>query len=182
VPARPPIMQPNNPVEQPHVDLTAPYKPHPVGDPEFPTFTPALPDDFMDAPLGPDDMFKETGFEPPTQLPQPPPLFPLINTFASAPRNFGGVLANCARAITLDEQNFPPPFDLPDYNLDRDRGYAWRCWDVKPYPDGRSDPLSPDNRVNAGTAHVNAVRVVDEETKCKDEAGTAHDNAVRVVD
>jgi hypothetical protein len=75
---------------------------------------------------------------------------------------------NCKFAILhwLD-----PAFELPDYNLDGDRGYAWPCWDVeemvaKKAPDYVENdpayaaavpkPLNPTDWRNApGIAHAN---------------------------
>jgi hypothetical protein len=162
-----PMRQPKtqtNKVEQPPVTLTAPYLPH--GDPDTGGVTPTLPGDFLDAPLGPDDMFT-TGPEPPTQTGDPR----AQHTFASDRREFGGVIANCMRAITLAEEGSPlmsrPP-GPPDYNLDGDRGWAWPSWDVEPEPTrnpdqsiNAPDPLSPTAQPNSadGIAHVNAVQV-----------------------
>lgn len=162
----PRMLTPN--VEQPPVGLAAPYKPHLAGG--FRTaelLIPTVPDDFIDAPLGPDDMFTENGPEPPARSSDQR----AVNTFGDM-RNFGGAIANCFRGISLAEKGFPKPFGLPDYNLDGDRGYAWPTWDVEPRPIGRppsdptavnpsaGDPLNPTNPANApGVAHVNAVRI-----------------------
>jgi hypothetical protein len=148
-------------VEQPPVGLTAPYKP--TITPGFfaaEIGVPTLPDDFIDAPLGPDDMFRADGPEPaaPAHDDRAP------NTFADV-RNYGGALANCHRGIELAEQGFPKPFGLPDYNLDGDRGYGWPTWDVDPPPalDAAgnlvaNDPLKPESWPG-GVAHVNAIRI-----------------------
>lgn len=65
-------------------------------------------------------------------------------------RTFGGAIENCRVVLTgfLDAEAADrlDEFDLPDYNLDGDRGYAWPCWEQRrpPFPDGRPyDPLSP---------------------------------------
>jgi hypothetical protein len=108
-------------VEQPPVQWVAPYQAQTSG--EFTTQT--TPDDFIDAPLGPDDMFSTAGPRTPTSTGVK------SNSFADGPRNFGGALANCQRAIALAETGFPNQTTLPDYNLDGDRGYAWPCWDVQ---------------------------------------------------
>jgi hypothetical protein len=161
-----PLRRPNtqtDKVEQPPVRLTAPYRPH--GDPDTGGVTPTLPGDFLDAPLGPDDMFT-TGPEPPAQTNDPR----AQHTFASDQREFGGVIANCIRAITLAEEGSQLLSPPPDYNLDGDRGWAWPSWDVEPEPtrnpDGSinvPDPLSPTAQPNSadGIAHVNAVGVSD---------------------
>lgn len=67
--------------------------------------------------------------------------------------NFGGALENCKYAFdaiipALTEPGpfvLPVGFELPDYNLDGDRGYAWPCWDVDPEvaKDAPEDPNDP---------------------------------------
>jgi zinc dependent phospholipase C len=148
-----PAVPPTAPTEQPAVLLTAPYRPV-TGGRGGPI--PTRPDDFIDAPLGRNDMFRETGPEPPTgRRPR--------RTFRADRRNFGGALANSARGIELALAGFPRGTGLPDYNLDGDRGYAWPAWDVDPRPDGTNppgDPLSPTDPANpAGVATVNAVPI-----------------------
>ena len=148
--------------------------------PELPAFTPAapytakpvvsrishgrliptLPDDFIDAPLGPNDMFSEGG-------PQTATIVGGVKTFTAAPKNFGGAIANSKKGIDIAQAGFPAGTELPDYNLDGDRGYAWPCWDVEPAPmtTGTTvvagDPLAPDAPANAaaGVATVHAVPV-----------------------
>jgi hypothetical protein len=145
-------------VEQPAVPMTAPYTAKPApGNFSADIRTPTLPDDFIDAPLGPDDMFSPTGPEPHANSTDDR----APNTFAGN-RNFGGALANCVRGIALAEAGFPDPTGLPDYNLDGDRGYAWPTWDVSPQTTvaGVTDPLNPSVPANApGVAHVNAVLI-----------------------
>jgi hypothetical protein len=98
--------------------------------------------------------------------------FAPVDGGAADTRHYGGALANCARAFSLAQAGFPAPFDLPDYNLDGDRGYGWPTWDVNPAPAGEpplspfmpnpnaADPLNPTNPANsAGEARVNAVPV-----------------------
>ena len=65
-------------------------------------------------------------------------------------RDFGGAIANAQRGIELALQDFPDGAQLPDYNLDGDRGYAWPCWDVH--------PESHDNQ-HADCHYVDPVRV-----------------------
>jgi hypothetical protein len=155
-------------VERPSVGLTAPYKPAVRGGLMAAEFiVPTLPDDFIDAPLGKDDMFSSHGAEQAvtTGDPRAP------HTFADR-RNFRGAIANCLRGIQIAEQGFPSPFGLPDHNPDGDRGYGWPTWDVSPPPTGKppsdpvapnpnaADPLNPTNPANApGEAHVNAILI-----------------------
>lgn len=134
-----PIVPPNqqtNSVEQRPIEFIAPYQP-------------GLPDLFIDAPLGPDDLFSIKG---------PVPLG------EDNSRNFGGAMANCQRGILLAIGKLPGSLVLPNYNLDGDRGYAWPCWQVHPEPiDIRhaGDPLNPDT----GTVTVKPV-VLDGITSC----------------
>ncbi len=146
-------------VEQPPVNLTAPYRPA-----QGATFT--TPDAFIDAPRGPDDMFTPGGPQPKAHTADPR----ASNTFAADPRNFGGAIANCEWALLHWSD---PGFALPDYNLDGDRGYAWPCWDLETPVDKKApkdptdpdydakipDPLNPTDDRNAGIAHVNAVPI-----------------------
>jgi hypothetical protein len=141
-PMRPPASYPNATFELPSVTGIAPYRPSIDG-------KPTLPDDFIDAPRQ-DDMFSEKG---PLQLPVKPD---------AESRNFGGAIENCIRGIQLAMQDFPDGTDLPDYNLDGDRGYAWPTWDVDPPPDDLKRPpnlISPIQTKNNNPAHVNAVSV-----------------------
>jgi hypothetical protein len=154
-------------VEQPYAQLAAPYQPSSLGGL-------TLPNDFIDGPLGPNDMFKVA----PGHGPVPAAAEDGLTTFAPVngtnvdTRNFGGALANCVHAFSLAQEGFPAPFDLPDYNLDGDRGYGWPTWDVNPMPTGEpppnpfaanphaGDPLNPTNPANTGdVARVNAVLV-----------------------
>ena len=73
-------------------------------------------------------------------------------TIAGA-RNFGGALANSRKGIDLVQAGtFANKKNLPDYNLDGDRGYGWPCWDVSPAvtfnpatnKNKAPDPLAPD--------------------------------------
>jgi hypothetical protein len=150
-------------VEQPPVNLTAPYMPAPGA-----TFT--TPDAFIDAPRGPDNMFAPGG---------PQPKDPLAsNTFAADPRDFGGAIANCEWAL---EHWSDQGFVLPDYNLDGDRGYAWPCWDLETpvavgapnKPAGPPDPVDP-----AWTAYFDAVPDPLDPTDSRNVGGIAHVNAV----
>ena len=163
----PPRVLTNN-VEQPSVTEAAPYAPHGLAGTRAPS--PTLPDDFIDAPLGPDNMFSRQGPQDAEQSTDPR----ARSTFGNR-RNYGGALANSALGIQLALQGFPDPYGMPDYNLDGDRGYGWPTWDVKPRPTAdppgapsdpnpnAGDPLNPTNPVNAppagGQAHVNAVLV-----------------------
>jgi hypothetical protein len=164
-----PHVPPTTNPELPTADFAAPYTEQPVGGVRAGIEVRTIPDDFITARLGPDDMFLATG---PQRLIKPRNGEP--STFASDARNFGGAIANSTRAIDLAEASFPAPTVLPDYNLDADRGYAWPCWDVSPAPtqhpdlkatppvptDGNAlNPAEPQNR--AGIATVNAVPAVD---------------------
>jgi hypothetical protein len=150
-------------VEQPFVQGTAPYLPSSAGG-----WT--SPDDFIDGDgtlIGKNDMFGTGPNDGPApQLAGPP------GTFDSKSRDYGSALANCQRAFALAQAGFPAPYDLPDYNLDGDRGYGWPAWDVKLAPTGdppsnpfaanpnAPDPLNPTNPVNpTGEARVDAVPV-----------------------
>lgn len=143
-------------VEMPAADLTAPYTPTSGA-------TLTIPDDFIDAPRG-DNMFAQSGAQPTAGSTDPR----ARGTFAALPRNFGGAMDNCTFAI-LNWMDLA--FELPDYNLDGDRGYAWPCWDVEGHhsdvPDYAENdpayavavptPLNPTDWRNApGIAHVNA--------------------------
>jgi hypothetical protein len=144
-----PVAVPTAPAEMPPLNFVAPYTPAAAG-------ATVPPDAFIDAPLGPDDMFAATG-------PQAPLLDGGGNPVGirSDPKNFGGAIANSKRAIDDGAAGTP---SYPDYNLDGDRGYAWPCWDVEPRPMRgptgsvtAGDPLDPDPMVNpAGVATVNA--------------------------
>jgi hypothetical protein len=125
-PIVPPNQQPTPDVELNSVRLTAPY---PAG----------LPDVFIDTPRGPDDLFSVNGHNGPLQFND------------DSGRNFGGALENCQRGILLATGKLAGEFQLPNYNLDGDRGYAWPCWQVKPEPDMNHvpDPLNP-RRLQAG--------------------------------
>ena len=156
-------------VEQPPVGNAAPYQPHVTGGGFIGrSISPTIPDDFIDAPIGPDDMFVSGAPQQAERSSdQRAP-----NRFGNQ-RNYGGAMANSARAIQLAVQGFPRSSTLPDYNLDGDRGYGWPTWDVEPKPTGdppggpldanpnAGDPLNPTNPANVpppgGEAHVNAV-------------------------
>jgi Zinc dependent phospholipase C len=136
-------------VEQPSTPVPAPFVP--------PEFGRLFPDAFTDAPLGRDDMFQASGPEPATTVSG-------LSSFASEPRDFGGVMANCAEAIRRAEHG-NPDLVLPDYNMDCDRGWAWPTWDVNPMPTSENpqpgnvpDPLNPkDLPAQQNEARVNAV-------------------------
>jgi hypothetical protein len=131
-----PFTVPSAPAEQPSLDFVAPYMPTAAGGT-------VPPDAFIDAPLGPDDMFD----------PATGPQAELANGIQSVPKDFGGAIANSERAIDAGAGGTPV---YPDYNLDGDRGYAWPCWDVEPrpvrpgpnLPPVAGDPLDP--AVNPG--------------------------------
>jgi hypothetical protein len=117
-----PFSVPSAPAEQPSLDFVAPYMPTTAGGT-------VPPDAFIDAPLGPDDMFD----------PATGPQAELANGIQSVPKDFGGAIANSKRAIDAGAGGSPV---YPDYNLDGDRGYAWPCWDVEPRP-VRPAPTAP---------------------------------------
>ena len=144
------------PPEQPAVAWAAPYVGRKAGKGKATVTLPATPDDFIDAALGPDDMFKPTGPQAATKVKN-------VETFAATKKNFGGAIANSKHGIDLALAGFPGGTMLPDYNLDGDRGYAWPAWDVIPAPTDTAagDPLAPDAPANtaAGVATVHAVKV-----------------------
>lgn len=131
-----PFTVPSAPAEQPSLDFVAPYMPTAAGGT-------VPPDAFIDAPLGPDDMFD----------PATGPQAELANGIQSVAKDFGGAIANSKRAIDAGAGGTAV---YPDYNLDGDRGYAWPCWDVEPrpvrpgpnLPPVAGDPLDP--AVNPG--------------------------------
>jgi hypothetical protein len=132
-------------VEHPNLSLTAPYMPA-AGS----TLTP---DVFIDLPLGPDDMFLDSGVQPPIPDGKPPAI-------AINPKDFGGAVANSIKGITLAESGFPRASMLPDYNLDGDRSYAWPCWDITDpepapatVPPSTSTPLRPEATINDPSIH-----------------------------
>ncbi|MBC7771947.1 MAG: zinc dependent phospholipase C family protein [Pyrinomonadaceae bacterium] len=142
-PFRPPITQ-THPVpgfELPNVAFTAPYAPSFDSQLHVGRVNPTLPDDFIDAPMGPDNMFvlqtdhkmnRKMGPQEPvtTSDPRAP------KSFGDEARNFGGAIANCKFAIEMANGGFKidPTLGLPDYNLDGDRGFAWPCWAPDPEP------------------------------------------------
>jgi hypothetical protein len=152
-----PAIPPTAPAEQPAVLFEAPYRPRTVISPHGePTLVPTLPDAFIDAPRGKNDMFRENGPEPAAGTPPQ-------RTFAPQRKNFGGALANSRRGVDLAEAGFPRGAALPDYNLDGDRGYAWPTWDVDSPPTPTSfggDPLHPTHNPG-GVATVRAVPAPD---------------------
>lgn len=166
----------NRKVEKPRISDSFPSA--------FPYADGALPNAFIDAGRGHDDMFHEDGPVGPLDMPPSDPRWE---------RNFGGAVQNCRRAIQivthdfdkLDPLNLPIDFAFPDYNLDGDRGYAWPCWDTNPsvapvppseelpetptrstdpnvadYIVAVQDPLNPVDFRNAGVANVVAMNVV----------------------
>jgi hypothetical protein len=158
-PFRAPNTFPRPLVEQPPVLLAGPFR-SPV------EFSGATPDAFIDGDLGPADMFHAATNGAGPQLHEVVPGPPPLGTFGHESRNFGGVIANCRKAIELAEAGFPPPSLLPDYNLDSDRGWAWPSWDVAPRPTGVGDPPDPLNPAHlrhdeGGQAHVNAAEASD---------------------
>jgi hypothetical protein len=123
-------------LERPNLIITAPYEPIAGGM--------LTPDVFLDGPVL-DDMFDPAG-----------PQQPLGSSITITPRNFGGAVANSIVGITLAEAKFRKG-DLPDYNLDGDRSYAWPCWDISdPEPKwgpgvtqpSTQTPLRPEPTVN----------------------------------
>jgi len=141
-------------LEHPHLALTAPYMP-----PSGQTLTP---DVFLDPPAGPDDMFNASGPQP--ALPQTSDFPPAI---AIISKNFGGAVANSIKGITLAEKDFPDKSQLPDYNLDGDRSYAWPCWDISdPEPANSSGtpvtrtPLRPEATLNDSSVNEALASVV----------------------
>ena len=113
--------------EHPSLPVAAPYSP-PGGDI-------LSPDVFLVPGVGADDMFNASGPQQP--LPTTPP------SIATVPRNFGGAVANSIKGIQLAEQGFPAASELPDYNLDGDRSYAWPCWDVTDPAPANSSSSNP---------------------------------------
>jgi hypothetical protein len=149
-----PALFPAGPTELPAVPFAAPYAPR-LGGASRTNLVPipALPDDFLEAPLGKDDMFRTSG----PQQPAPGP------SFASTRKDFGGAIANSRRGLDLAAAGFPKDTSLPDYNLDGDRGYAWPTWDVDVPPTPTSfggDPLHPTHNAG-GVATVRAVPAPD---------------------
>ncbi len=119
-------------IENQHIDFAAPYEiAHEQRD--------ITPDRFIDADLGPDDMFKDQEWPTITTSPR---------EFIVKRRDFGGAIANCVRGIEYSESNFPDRTGLPDYNMDGDRGYGWPCWDIKDQTDV--------NNVSHGTLFVSS--------------------------
>lgn len=114
-------------VEHPNFSFAAPYQPSPGG-------AMLTPDIFLDAPLGPDHMFRASGPQQATMATIDPVFtnqsFPMVNSISIAQKNFGGAIANSILGIQLSEAGFPDETMLPDYNLDGDRSYAWPCWDI----------------------------------------------------
>jgi hypothetical protein len=161
-----PALPLTTPTELPAVPIAAPYtalslmSTHAAAN-----LTPTLPDDFIDAPLGPDNMFRKNAPQKKTTVTLNGKV---VETFENKPKNFGGAIANSMRGIDLAQAGFPVGTALPDYNLDGDRGYAWPCWDVEkpPHMQGTKvvadEPLAPDAQANggAGVATVHAVRVL----------------------
>jgi hypothetical protein len=137
-----PIAVPATPAEMPGFEFVAPYAPTtlPAVPPNQGVMTiPAMPDAFIDAPLGLDDLFS------PTLGPQQPTIDPAtgVPSFTTDPRDFGGAIANSIKAI---DDAVADQLTLPNYNLDGDRSYAWPCWDVPQpvvQPNGTfTDPLN----------------------------------------
>lgn len=148
-----PALFPTAPPERPPLGFAAPYMPGTAGFTAAVIRVPTLPDDFLDAPLGKDDMFMRSG--PQRRVKGP--------SFAQTAKNFGGAIANSQRGIDLAAAGFPGKAFLPDYNLDGDRAYAWPCWDVDGPPTPTSfgtDPLHPTHNAG-GIATVRAVPAPD---------------------
>lgn len=150
-----PALFPTGSTEQPPLPFAAPYAPHLAGGTASHLVTvPTLPDDFLDAPLGKDDMFRKSGPQRPTRRGP---------SIADTPKGFGGAIANSRRGIDLAIAGFPTGTMLPDYNLDGDRAYAWPTWDVNAPPTPASfggDPLHPTHNPG-GVATVRAVPAPD---------------------
>lgn len=140
-PFRPPITQTNPKTEQPNIAFAAPYAPKSVIINGHKQIIPALPDDFIDSPLGPDDLFKLTSLQPAIRVSDGQLDSQIVDSFAASPKNFGGAIENCKRGIRLAENGFPGGTDLPDYNLDADRGYAWGCWNIENIIGNDLDPF-----------------------------------------
>ena len=156
-PIVPPLQQPESHSstgtvfsEHPSFSFVAPYDPAPGL-----TLTP---DAFMDAPLGPDDMFAKTGPQEASFRGRP--------SFEVRFKNFGGAITNSLKGISLSESGFPNGSLLPDYNLDGDRSYAWPCWDIlDPVPVGAPPatthtPLTPELTINDANTHEALAEVV----------------------
>jgi hypothetical protein len=137
-------------LERPALVRTAPYAP---------AGQLLTPDAFLDAGLGPDDMFLLPGLQVDIPRSNPPGI-------AIAPKNFGGAVANSIKGITLAEGGFPGNTLLPNYNLDGDRSYAWPCWDVTDpepaNPQGpplTQTPLRPESTANDASTQEALVSV-----------------------
>jgi hypothetical protein len=126
-----PTAVPTSGAELPGLAFIAPYAPTttPAG-----TVVLALPDVFMDAPLGA-NMFAAGG-------PQKATSSGGVRSFGAARKKFGGALANSARGVDIAKGARPR---FPNYNLDGDRTYAWPCWDVEPRPVAGQPPSAPLN-------------------------------------
>jgi hypothetical protein len=132
-------------VEMPPVLFTAPY------------LNGARPEDFLEAPLGQDDMFANSALQ--TAVPDLAP--DQENTFTATPKNFGGAIANSLRAI-LEFEAIGEQLILPNFDLDGDRGYAWPGWQVNPDPEPAPlDPTKPENQDEDHLVHVSAVPIID---------------------
>jgi Zinc dependent phospholipase C len=139
-----PELRPTTALEQPALLDAGPYpRAHPFE--RDASLLATLPDDFIDAPLGPDDLFSGDG----------PVAYDAGAASFGGSRNFGGAIENCVKGITLALAGFPDQALLPDYNLDGDRGYAWPCWDVERGPDGApTTPLDSRNRPAGASVRV----------------------------
>jgi Zinc dependent phospholipase C len=120
-------------VERPALAIAAPYAPL--------AGQTLSPDVFLDPADGPDEMFDfELG--PQKGMPNPDGR----STIAIEPRDFGGAVANSIKGIIRAEAAAlfgAAPLQLPNYNLDGDRSYAWPCWDVtNPEPENGGFPPS----------------------------------------
>lgn len=132
-------------LEHPNFSFAAPYQPIPGG----PLLTPDI---FIDAPLGPDNMFSESGPQQKNISAISTDVFKrsqFVNSISVAKKNFGGAIANSILGIELSEAGFPQGSKLPDYNLDGDRSYAWPCWDItdevpEDLPGETTTPLAPE--------------------------------------
>lgn len=94
----------------------------------------ARPEAFLEAPIGPDNMFDKAA-------PQIQTTSGGDKTFTNMSKNFGGAIANSAKAIRVHANG--AGLVLPNYDMDGDRGYAWPGW-----IDVNSDPT-----------HVSAIKV-----------------------
>lgn len=115
----PPSQQPGSRFERPHVSHVAPF---PFETQKINVPVPTPPDDFIEASGSEAKIFFDINQGP-------------VAINSSEKRNFGGVLEVCKQGISdmiscfKHEQPIP---QLPNYNMDSDRGFACATWDVNP--------------------------------------------------